>query len=50
MSDFKKNIDKKIPIVDTRHIIKNGLIEGSYWMTLKGDIAGWIAMVIKPEE
>ena len=36
-------------IIDTRHNVKNGLIEGSYWMTIKGDIANWISMLIKPE-
>jgi hypothetical protein len=41
-------IDKKITIVDTRPVIKNGLIEGSFWMPSKGDIAGWLAMVVKP--
>ena len=50
MDDLKKLIDKKITIVDTRVAIKNGLIEGSFWTPTKGDIAGWNAMVVKPEE
>lgn len=43
-------IDNKKAIVDTRVTIKNGLIEGSFWMPAKGDIAGWLAMVLKPDE
>jgi hypothetical protein len=43
-------IDKKTTIVDTRVATKNGLIEGSFWMPAKGDIAGWLAMVLKPDE
>jgi hypothetical protein len=41
-------LDKKTAIVDTRIVVKNGLIEGSFWMPSKGDIAGWLAMVVKP--
>lgn len=50
MQDFKHLVEKKKNIIDTRHIINNGLIEGSLWMTLKGDIANWIALFLKPED
>lgn len=50
MQDFKPIIEKKKNIIDTRHVIKNGLIEGSFWMTLKGDIANWVALFLKPED
>lgn len=43
-------MDQSKTVIDTRIIIKNGLIGGSFWLPAKGDIAGWLAMVIKPEE
>jgi len=35
-------------VVDTRQDLGIGLIKGSYWMTIKGDLSNWISMIIKP--
>jgi hypothetical protein len=43
-------IDSGKHIIDTRTSNKNGIIEGSFWMSMKGDIANWIAMFLKPED
>jgi hypothetical protein len=48
MEELKKLIEKKVTVVDTRLDIKSGIIEGSYWMSAKGDLTGWIAMIMKP--
>lgn len=50
MKEIKDLNEKKVVIVDTRPEIKNGLIEGSYWLSKKGDLSGWISMILKPQE
>jgi hypothetical protein len=46
--EFETHVKNGVTVVDTRHVINDGIIKGAHWISMNGMICQLISQIVAP--